>query len=72
MWIDCGDDSGVAMAAIRDGSKNIVLNGRDQMRIAAIASKSNVVLIDTVPAAIDCQHTNDIRAEYTKWIDEKE
>ena len=69
MWIDCGDDPGVAMAAIRDGSKNIILSGRDQKLIANMATKANVTLINAIPAAIDCQHVDDIRAEYVKWID---
>ena len=51
--LDCGDDSGAAMAAIRAGIEAIVFTGRADMaaRLADIAAQSGARLITKRPAA---------------------
>ncbi|TMJ60058.1 MAG: hypothetical protein E6G81_07410 [Alphaproteobacteria bacterium] len=51
--LDCGDDAGAAMAAIRAGIEAIVFTGRIDVaaRLSAIAAQSGASLITKRPAA---------------------
>ena len=71
MWIDCDNDPGLALSAIRDGGKNIVMKGENAKSIDEIAQNAGVTLSAFSPRAIDCVSTGDIVGAYATWLDEK-
>jgi len=47
LWIDCGDDAGLVMAALRTGCRRIVFSSGDEMRcrLSDIAEQMGAALI---------------------------
>lgn len=46
--IDCGDDPGLALAALRTGWKNVLFSGRKDVRskLAQIAEQQNAIVLE--------------------------
>ena len=49
LWIDCGENAGLALAAIRDGAKNIIFYGKNFDSVNEIALEAEVQLLNRVP-----------------------
>ena len=71
MWIDCDNDPGLALSAIRDGSKNVVMRGKNTKSINEIAQNAGAALIEFPPKAIDCIDTRKISRAYATWLEGK-
>ena len=66
LWIDCGDDAGLVMAALRTGCRRIAFSGSDDVRrrLADMAEQLGVALIaDThAPEALMLEPEDDAAA----------
>src|SRR5690606_14159644 len=59
LWIDCGDDAGLVMAALRTGCRRVLFSGRDDVRarLADIAGQLGAALIAADAAGRDRKST---------------
>ena len=53
LWIDCGKNEGLALAAIRDGAKHIIFYGKNFNSINEIAIEAGVQLLNKPPDTED-------------------
>jgi len=68
--LDCGDEPGHAMAALREGVRLVRLDGPKRVRakIASMAKKSGAALDDDEAAALDLLNLADPAAALREWL----
>lgn len=68
--IDCGEDAGSAMAALRAGWKDIAFSGGAELaaKIADMAAQCGARLVETVPQALDLVDEADPEAACRRWL----
>lgn len=69
--LDCADDAGAAMAALRTGWRRLVFGGRAdvQARIASMAEAAGAELIDPKPEpALDLAEAAEPAAALARWL----
>ncbi|MED5395426.1 MAG: hypothetical protein VX990_01860 [Pseudomonadota bacterium] len=68
--LDCGDDPGLALLALRVGVKGIALkaNKKVRVKIADIAAQYNAALEDDVGAHLDLLDCEDPKAAVRDWF----
>ena len=68
--LDCGDHAGLALAALRQGWRALVLRGPPAVRnkIAAIAATQNARLDEGAVSALDLRHCLDPEAAVRTWL----
>lgn len=68
--LDCGDHAGLALAALRQGCRRLVLRGSPATRdkIAAIAAAQNARLDEGGMDALDLRHCSDPEAAVMAWL----
>ena len=53
MWVDCGENPGLAMKTIRQGGKHIIFTEPNNYQIHEMATQENVEIIYSIPDIID-------------------
>lgn len=68
--LDCGDHPGLALAALRQGCRAIVLRGSSAARkkIAEIAQASAARLMPGPSDALDLRHCRDLESAVMTWL----
>lgn len=68
--LDCGDQAGWALAALRHGCRALVLRATPAIRdkIAAIAATQDARLDDGATAALDLRHCGDPDSAVMAWL----
>jgi hypothetical protein len=70
MTLDCADDAGIALGALRSGLKSIVFTGKlsAATRLDDIAVRSGAVIHRQRPDAVDLIATRDPKAACIRWF----
>ena len=68
--LDCGEDAGHAMAALREGVRMVRVAGPKKVRakIASMAKKAGAILDDDVAPALDLLEADDPAAALREWL----
>jgi hypothetical protein len=68
--LDCGDSAGLALAALREGCRAIVIRGAPALRrkLAAIAATTAARLDAGAGDALDLRHSMDPEAAVATWL----
>ncbi|MBI1206351.1 MAG: hypothetical protein GC191_03565 [Azospirillum sp.] len=72
--LDCADQPGDVLAALREGIRDIHFTGRDDVaaRLADIAGQHGAVLHRLLPEALDLRHCRDPAARCRNWLSRQE
>jgi len=68
--IDCGDDAGAAMAALRGGWRRLIFSGRADVlvKLVSIAAQTGASVEAAAPPALDLQDQDDPARACADWI----
>lgn len=72
--LDCGADAGLALAALREGCRAIVIRGAPGLRrkLATIAAMSTARLDAGAKDALDLRHSKNPEAAVMAWLSDSE
>ncbi len=72
--LDCGDDAGSALAALRHGIKRVALDAPDAAgdRVRDIAAQLGAAVEPSNGPALDVAGADDVKAAVRRWLDDRE